>query len=162
MFKLMLDEEKEFLIKNTTLKGTKSIVILSLINDYKNTCEPDFKSKLNESKALKVFKKYNIDLTNSETEEGQKVLKEAFLKNPDLAIELYGSNGDSRILFEVITEILEYYQGREYLDATITQEDFCIDDILITIKELSQNPKNKLQDFLDFPNIKVLPKVKVI
>jgi hypothetical protein len=164
MFKLKLDEGKELVIKNTTLKGKRSITILSSIKDYTNTCKPDFskpdsKPKVNEARAIQVCKKYNIDLSNNKTEEGQKAINDYFEKNPHIALELYVTDGNSEILFEIITEVLEYYQNREGLDNTISEEDFCVEDILQVIKHISENPKNQLQDFLKLISTRELPKL---
>jgi hypothetical protein len=154
-FTLQLEDEKTLSLTNPKLKGLKGANILSQILDYKNSCVLNT-AQPNQVALIELCTELDINLTdldnsNQEIQDNANAkIQDAVLKNPRTLEKIFGGVGDVKILFSVITDILDYYSITD-----ITADDFTKSDIFEVIKWLKSEPKNDIQDFLGITEVKM-------
>jgi hypothetical protein len=148
-----LIDGKSFVINNPKLKGYRGANILSQIEDYRNSCTIDT-TKPNMAELLKLCKLADVTLEDlnstdeAKSKQSNDKIQELVLNDSSLLISVFGQSGNVKILFDVISDILEYYKTVENLETELTSDDFTKSDIFDVIRYLKSEPKNEIQDFL--------------
>ena len=150
MFKLQLDENKTFLIKNPKLKGVLGANIKSKMNDFATAGIESLKDSSNP-KVRAFFAKALTASVEGENIALSEALNKMVYEDIDVTYELLKSNNfvNLKLLFELIIDVIEYYQTREGLDPEISSDDFNDTDILKVLRVFAKEDENNLQDFLN-------------
>lgn len=153
MFTLNLDDNKIFKIENPKLKGAIGSSILSMIKDLEKMTATDSKVidlllKSGNPKIKAVMQR----LINGD-KEAQKEIQGLAVEDPALILKLQQSGNfdkaSTKLLYEILQEILEYYREKENLDSTITTDDFYFEDVISVLIQIVQESKNSVQSFLE-------------